>query len=82
MGHRVTSEQRLILDCLSHLQQYVDFMRFVSPTDEETDQRRDAVERVTSVITGIWPGSQVHAYGLAVRHRHREDVFIKQNAYY
>ncbi|CAM6084092.1 unnamed protein product [Calypogeia fissa] len=44
-------------------QEIVDFCNFVSPTEEEKELRKAAVQRVSDVITLIWPSCQVKVFG-------------------
>ncbi|CAK9210524.1 unnamed protein product [Sphagnum troendelagicum] len=44
-------------------QEIVDFCEFVAPTEEEQQQRKAAVERVSAVVKLIWPSCQVCVFG-------------------
>ncbi|GBG58863.1 hypothetical protein CBR_g262 [Chara braunii] len=44
-------------------QDIVDFMDFVTPTEQEQEMRSAAVRRVQDVVTGIWPSCKVVVFG-------------------
>lgn len=41
----------------------LEFERFVSSSLEETEKRKQLVERVTEIVQQIWPNSTVHVFG-------------------
>ncbi len=44
-------------------QEIAAFSDFLEPSEEEAQMRRDAIDRVTAVIHGIWPHAEVKVFG-------------------
>lgn len=41
-----------------------DFYEYMSPTPEEANMRSDVVERITNVITALWPKADVRSLNI------------------
>ncbi|GLD91924.1 hypothetical protein PINS_up000457 [Pythium insidiosum] len=52
-------------------EEILDFVRFMSPTPEELDRRRELVDEMTALVTSLWDGATMDTFG-----SHRTQLFL------
>ncbi|RLN77652.1 hypothetical protein BBO99_00006585, partial [Phytophthora kernoviae] len=61
-----------VYECLH--EEIMDFVSFISPTEEELNSRADLVDEMREVVAGLWPNAKVETFG-----SHYTQMFLPQS---
>jgi non-canonical poly(A) RNA polymerase PAPD5/7 len=61
-----------VYECLH--EEIMDFVSFISPTDEELQARSDLIEEMRAIVKGLWPEATVETFG-----SHYTQMFLPQS---
>ncbi|KAG7399267.1 hypothetical protein PHYBOEH_009306 [Phytophthora boehmeriae] len=61
-----------VYECLHD--EIMDFVSFISPTEDELSSRADLVEEMKEVVAGLWPNAKVETFG-----SHYTQMFLPQS---
>lgn len=61
-----------VYECLH--EEIMDFINFVSPTDEELSSRAELIDEMREIVKGLWPGATVETFG-----SHYTQMFLPQS---